>query len=382
MYNKEKALFFANTGALDQKWNSTNFKKSTLKLFAHNTMQNSVQKLDHFLKTSGTGVLGRMATGLSKSTGTLGKPYKIGSTSIHGFSSALKIESKGAGTPSQIVVGRDGARTFDPYPWKARKNWRHIDLKKAIDDLNNATSLSSSIFGETWSSNFLKVVEDFKFLNAALSQASITEDFDSESKMSKELLQVAKLIQTHGIRGVDRDLFFVEFGGWDHHSNMKNNIASKFEEFNNALQSFWKEMEHQENEDKVALVVTSDFGRTLSPNSQDGSDHGWGGNYFLMGGQVKGGQILGSYPDDFDGPLVARGRGRMIPSTPWDAVWYGISQWMGVNETPNLDYIVPGREAEIQNEEFFDKSDLFKDTSVAINRRTLLRKKTIFTDLK
>merc|ERR1719356_1187208 len=257
MYNKEKALFFANTGALDQKWNSTNFKKSTLKLFAHNTMQNSVQKLDHFLKTSGTGVLGRMATGLSKSTGTLGKPYKIGSTSIQGFSSALKIESKGAGTPSQIVVGRDGARTFDPYPWKERKNWRNIDLKKAIDDLNNATSLSSSIFGETWSSNFLKVVEDFKFLNAALSQASITEDFDSESKMSKELLQVAKLIQTHGIRGVDRDLFFVEFGGWDHHSNMKNNIASKFEEFNNALQSFWKEMEHQENEDKVALVATS-----------------------------------------------------------------------------------------------------------------------------
>merc|ERR1712176_281711 len=177
-------------------------------------------------------------------------------------------------------VGRYGARTFDQYPWKARKNWRHIDLKKAIDDLNNATSLSSSIFGETWSSNFLKVVEDFKFLNAALSQASITEDFNSESKMSKELLQVAKLIQTHGIRGVDRDLFFVEFGGWDHHSNMKNNIAS---------------------------VATSDFGRTLSPNSQDGSDHGWGGNYFLMGGQVKGGQILGSYPDDFDGPLVARG---------------------------------------------------------------------------
>merc|ERR1712183_769630 len=147
---------------------------------------------------------GRMASGLSKSTGTLGKPYKIGSTSIQGCSSALKIESNGAGTPSQIVVGRDGARTFDPYPWKARRNWRHVDLKNAI-------SLSSSIFGETWSSNFLKVVDDFKFLNTALSQASITEDFDSESKMSKELLQVSKLIQTHSIRRVDRDLFFVEF---------------------------------------------------------------------------------------------------------------------------------------------------------------------------
>lgn len=36
----------------------------------------------------------------------------------------------------------------------------------------------------------------------------------------------------------------------------------------------------------------------MSGNSGDGTDHGWGGINFMLGGSVKGGKILGSYPDD------------------------------------------------------------------------------------
>merc|ERR1712157_375265 len=39
MYNQEKLLFLANTGSMDKKMNNTNYKTSTLKLFAHDTMQ-------------------------------------------------------------------------------------------------------------------------------------------------------------------------------------------------------------------------------------------------------------------------------------------------------------------------------------------------------
>ena len=54
-----------------------------------------------------------------------------------------------------------------------------------------------------------------------------------------------------------------------------------------------------------------------------------------MGGSVKGGKILGKYPDDLttEGPQTL-GRGRMIPTTPWDAVFSGIASWAGV---PNSD---------------------------------------------
>ena len=52
----------------------------------------------------------------------------------------------------------------------------------------------------------------------------------------------------------------------------------------------------------------------------------------VMGGKVKGGQMHGQYPPDFtdDGP-VGIGRGRLIPTHPWESMWNPISEWMGVD---------------------------------------------------
>jgi cullin-associated NEDD8-dissociated protein 1 len=47
----------------------------------------------------------------------------------------------------------------------------------------------------------------------------------------------------------------------------------------------------------VTIVSASDFGRTLTSNGL-GTDHAWGGNHFVVGGSVKGGQVLGNYPSD------------------------------------------------------------------------------------
>jgi hypothetical protein len=65
---------------------------------------------------------------------------------------------------------------------------------------------------------------------------------------------------------------------------------------------------------KVTLFTASDFGRTLTVNG-DGTDHGWGGHHFVVGGAVKGKQVVGSYPDlATNGPTDA-GNGRLIPTT-------------------------------------------------------------------
>merc|ERR1712125_207335 len=92
----------------------------------------------------------------------------------------------------------------------------------------------------------------------------------------------------------------------------------------------------------TTLVMVSEFARTLTPNSGQGSDHAWGGNYFIMGGSVNGGKVIGDYPDDFsiNGPLNID-RGRLIPTRPWDSVWYGISEWFGAGEPSEVDIIVP-----------------------------------------
>lgn len=44
------------------------------------------------------------------------------------------------------------------------------------------------------------------------------------------------------------------------------------------------------------MVTHSDFARTLTPNSNSGSDHAWAGNYMVVGGGVKGGEIFNEFP--------------------------------------------------------------------------------------
>ena len=68
------------------------------------------------------------------------------------------------------------------------------------------------------------------------------------------------------------------------------------------------------------------------------------GNHFALGGSVRGGRILGEYPSDLspDGPVSLR-RGRMIPTTSWEAVYNGVAEWMGVTTPEELDKVLPNR---------------------------------------
>ena len=63
----------------------------------------------------------------------------------------------------------------------------------------------------------------------------------------------------------------------------------------------------------------------------------------MFGGGVNGGMVLGKYPKDFvtgDEDKLALSRGRMIPTRPWDAMWLGVSQWFGINES-GMDKVLP-----------------------------------------
>lgn len=81
----------------------------------------------------------------------------------------------------------------------------------------------------------------------------------------------------------------------------------------------------------------------------------------MFGGGVKGKQIVGSYPDNLkdDGDL-SLGRGRMIPTTSWDAVFLPLAEWVGV-ESSELDWICPNRD-NFPASHFMKAADLFKLT--------------------
>jgi len=92
--------------------------------------------------------------------------------------------------------------------------------------------------------------------------------------------------------------------------------------------------------DEVTLFTESDFSRTFSQTTTDGSDHAWGSHHMVLGGAVKGQKVYGTFPtfelgsgDDFDT------RGRWIPSAAVDQYGAALVNWFGVNANqvfPNL----------------------------------------------
>jgi len=197
-------------------------------------------------------------------------------------------------------------------------------------------------------------------LSDALDQASLDTVFPEEIEICDQLETIAEMIKVKDIRGVDRDVFFASMFGWDHHASLLSNSEFMFSQLDLCIETFWDEMTSQGVQNNVVLVVTSEFGRSITPNSSLGTDHGWGGNYWIMGGKVNGGKILGKYPQEFHDALDI-GRGRMIPTTSWDSIWNGIAQWMGV-EDELLDDVMPNRHH--FSDELYAKDDLFQSSAV------------------
>jgi uncharacterized protein (DUF1501 family) len=73
--------------------------------------------------------------------------------------------------------------------------------------------------------------------------------------------------------------FYTAIGGWDTHGTV--DISDPVGNMNDALKEFTDEMKDQGAWEDVTIVVLSDFGRTLTSNSQ-GSDHGRSSPYIYI----------------------------------------------------------------------------------------------------
>ena len=86
-----------------------------------------------------------------------------------------------------------------------------------------------------------------------------------------------------------------------------------------------------------------------------------GGNYFVAGGGVRGGQILGKYPSRLDETCernIHNSGGRFIPTSSWEALWSPIAEWFGV-DTAEMSRVLPNK-VNFPADHFFSKDDIFK----------------------
>jgi uncharacterized protein (DUF1501 family) len=182
----------------------------------------------------------------------------------------------------------------------------------------------------------------------------------------------------------NRQVYYVDISGWDSHSGQipsaSPNAAGVWDghqgllqNVSNCIETFYRAMATLRMHNEVILFSAGDFGRTISSNG-DGTDHGWGGVQFIVGGglgnnaavtnDTGGGALLARNPQTGTGngmygrfPRISRDQsdsaaipdaekgeclsgGRYIPTTSSEQMSASLARWMGVDDA-NIPLIFP-----------------------------------------
>ena len=153
-------------------------------------------------------------------------------------------------------------------------------------------------------------------VSSALSGVSVATTFPTTG-IGRQLQMVARMIAARSALGQRRQMFFVQQGGYDFHDNLLTDQSARLRELGDAMAAFYQATATLGVANQVTTFTASDFGRALQHNGR-GSDHGWGGHHFVMGGAVQGNRVYGQFPTvALNGPEDS-GRGSLIPTTSVD----------------------------------------------------------------
>jgi uncharacterized protein (DUF1501 family) len=158
--------------------------------------------------------------------------------------------------------------------------------------------------------------------------------------LSDQFKAAIKTIAIREALKLRRQTIFIEYGGWDHHTELLTNQRRMLQTLDGVLYAFQKSLETLGLSDDVVTFTCSDFGRTLRSNGQ-GTDHAWSGNQLVMGAPVTGGVIRGSFPSlVIDGESdIGRG-GRIFPMLSADEYFCEMLRWFGVS-SGDMDMVLP-----------------------------------------
>ncbi len=97
----------------------------------------------------------------------------------------------------------------------------------------------------------------------------------------------------------------VNYGGWDHHAKINENLDRKLPEFDRGFSALVEDMDSRGLLDDTLLLCFGEFGRTPKINKDAGRDH-WGpaASLLFAGAGVQRGSLLGA--TDKQGAYVTR----------------------------------------------------------------------------
>jgi len=127
-------------------------------------------------------------------------------------------------------------------------------------------------------------------LEKALSAPDETGDFPS-SGLGEKLKVVSRLI----LAGLGTQVYYVTLDGFDTHANQAAVHASLLRQWSDAVSAFCKRMQQAGLQENVLVVTFSEFGRRVSENASQGTDHGAAAPMFLAGPKFSA-PLVGEHP--------------------------------------------------------------------------------------
>ena len=117
-----------------------------------------------------------------------------------------------------------------------------------------------------------------------------------DSRLGEAWRRIRRLIKAN----VGLEVAFTDAGGWDTHVNEAGaqphvgRLANLLRDFSDSLAAFSRDMGDRMAD--ITIVTMSEFGRTAKENGNRGTDHGHANVMFVLGGNVRGGQVYGDWP--------------------------------------------------------------------------------------
>ena len=319
LFQQGRLAFINNVGPLVEPTTKANIENGSAhlppQLFSHNDQQKLWETAGSDINQL-SGWAGRMAD-------------LITDTSSNSLSMNISLAGNNVMQTGNIVqpysMTANGAPMFEALNPLQNWNTQRIALFDQLIALDNhALGNSYKKIMSTARTNALQINQALD----GLPMLSTTFEADS---LSQELEMTTKLIASREALGMNRQVFFIGFGGWDTHDRQLQDHPRLLATLSNALYRFNDAINELGLADSVTAFTASDFGRTLTSNG-DGTDHGWGGHQLIMGGGVNGGKLYGEMPeltlnsnDDF-------GDGRMIPTTSSEEYGAQLAKWFGLTD--------------------------------------------------